>query len=146
MIELIFFHWRGWLGMATSGSSVFILERSPSLVKKSLCPSIPTASAIFAVPIFDEYWKISGTLSMRPLPWKSLIVKPPMRIGKRASNVLLRFILPSSRPIASVKDLKVEPISNVPFDIRLNHPSSPPAAGSFGSKSGAEAMPRISPV
>ncbi len=67
MIELIFFHSRGWLGVATSGSSVCICVSRPSLVRKSLWPSMPTVSAILAVPILDEYWKISGTLSDAPL-------------------------------------------------------------------------------
>ncbi len=61
------------------------------------------------------------------------MVKPPMRIGNRASkHARERLTLPVSRPMAMVKDLKVEPISNVPFDMRFNQPSSAPSAGLFG--------------
>ena len=42
--------------------------------------------------------------------------------------------------------MKTEPISNVPFDMRLSQPSQPLAFGSLGSKSGAEAMASIAGV
>ncbi|MOA39844.1 hypothetical protein D3C78_1616550 [compost metagenome] len=80
-MELIFFHSRGCDGSATSGNSVCMRVKRPSRVRNSLWPSVPTVSAILAVPMLDENWKISGTESIRPLPWKSLMVKPPMRIG-----------------------------------------------------------------
>ncbi|MNT69013.1 hypothetical protein D3C72_2072890 [compost metagenome] len=96
-------------------------------------PGMPMRSAILAVPMFDEYWKISGTVSTRRLPWKSLMVKPPMRIGAVASKLSLSVTLPESSPMAMVKVLKVEPISNVPFDMRFIQPSSAPSAGLFGS-------------
>ena len=107
---------------------------------------MPTTSAIFAVPMLEEYLKISGTLSTRCLPWKSLMVKPPMRMGARASKLSVIFTLPESSAIAVVNDLKVDPISKVPFDMRFSQPSDAPSCGLLGSKSGAEAMPRISPV
>ncbi|MNL40234.1 hypothetical protein D3C87_1625690 [compost metagenome] len=68
VIELIFFHSRGWLGDFTSGSSVGSFESRPMRVKNSLWPGMPMRSAILAVPMFDEYWKISGTVSTRRLP------------------------------------------------------------------------------
>ncbi|MCY1306450.1 hypothetical protein D9M70_563130 [compost metagenome] len=58
------------------------------------------------------------------MPRKSLMVKPPMRMGRDASTTELRLILPASSPIARVKLLNVEPISNVALLIRLNQPFS----------------------
>ena len=40
----------------------FPLSRKPSLRRNVYCPSVPTSSAIFTVPMFDEYMKISGTV------------------------------------------------------------------------------------
>ena len=53
----------------------------------------------------------SGTVSTRPLPWKSWMVWRPMVIGRDASNRLSSVTLPESSAIAVVKLLKVEPIS-----------------------------------
>ncbi|MNT86809.1 hypothetical protein D3C72_2271460 [compost metagenome] len=75
-------------------------------------------------------------------PLKSLMVKPPMRIGRDASTTELSVIAPASSPMARVKLLKVEPISKVALLMRLNQPfsyslSMLPSArvreGSFGS-------------
>ncbi len=53
----------------------------------------------------------SGTVSTRPLPWKSRILRPPTTIGLVASNLLSIVTLPESSAMAVVKLLIVEPIS-----------------------------------
>ena len=62
----------------------------------------------------------SGTVSTRPLPWKSWMVKRPMLIGRDASKRLSSVTLPESSAIAVVKLLKVEPISKMPADMRFS--------------------------
>ena len=46
----------------------------PSRSKKLFCRAAPDSIAMRAEPMFDEYMKISGTVSQRCWPWKSLMV------------------------------------------------------------------------
>ena len=75
----------------------------------------------------------SGIVSTRFLPWKSRMVWPEMRSGVRASNWSSRSASPLSSAIAVVQALKVEPISNVPADMRFRRSFSSAATGRLGS-------------
>ena len=57
----------GTIGSAFSGSSVRSRSSWPIFFRKALCPSTPTASAMRAEPMFEEWMKISGTFSTRPV-------------------------------------------------------------------------------
>ncbi len=50
------------------------------MVRLSL--SGPRSSAICAVTMFEEWISVSGTLSEAPRSWLSLMVKPPIGIGR----------------------------------------------------------------
>ena len=72
----------GACGCAASGNSMPSLDSIPIRSIHNRCFSPPTASAIRAAPILDEYATISGTYSQRCLPpSKSLIVNRPIWIG-----------------------------------------------------------------
>src|SRR6185312_8431256 len=97
VMVLILTQWRGHSGAASSGNCVVSGFRKPILSKKARWPSGPiTSAAILAEPMFDEYLKISGTVSGRRCGWSSLIVKRSILIGLVASNTLVIEILPLS--------------------------------------------------
>ena len=71
----------------------------------------PAIRASLAVPMFDEWRKMSSTVMVRFSAWKSWIAREPRRSGVVASNVELTVATPVSSPMAVVKILKVDPIS-----------------------------------
>ena len=62
-------HFAGKCGLPTSLISIAGEVSSPNRRRYSCWRVAPTASAILASPIFDEYIKISGTVSRRRLGW-----------------------------------------------------------------------------
>ncbi len=117
VIELIFFHCLGCVGIAVSGSSVLMRDRRPMRVRNSLCPSMPTRSASRAEPTFEDTRR-SRARERAALAVELLDREAGDAEGRRREHVVVAHEAGIQRHRGR-EDLEGRPISNVPAEMRL---------------------------
>ncbi len=136
----------GVSGRPISFSSICALSRKPIFLSHAFCRSLPSLSAIWAMPMFE----LSIITSAIEHGAERMGVVDEMTVGGqhiRAIHYLAGSgTVPESIAIARVNGLNVDPSSNTPSVARLNIWSGVAAPGTFGFIEGSEVIASTSPV